>query len=612
MLLGVPARETGRYHGSRRCQFAWRWPCAGTTRALRRLDRPRETPRRDPGLRGSSGSMADVRSADTGYRAFAGRLREAAGESGSRPAPKLVGRRGECEALDRLVADARPAEPGHGAARRGRRGQERAAGLPLRAGAGWRVVRAAGVESEMELAYAACTSSARRCSSHLGALPAPQRDALARVFGRSPRRARPVPGRTGDADAVRRGRRTAAAGLHRRRRAVARPGLGADPRVRRPPPARRADRARVRRADRARRPRPRRAPRADVRGLGDSDARALLLDNVPGPLDARVCDQIVRRATATRSRCSSCRAPGTRRSGRRLRPARQPAGRRQDRAELRPAPPAAPCRDAAARPHRGGGALGDPVLLHRAAGTLGIDMAAAEPALDAGLLEIGGRVEFAHPLVRSAAYARPPRTTGTASTGPSPRPPTAGTDPDRRAWHRARATPGPDEEVAAELERSAGRAQARGGVAAAAAFLQRAVELTVDPARRAGRALAAAQASSRPARSRRRSGWGDGRGGPLDELQRARADLLRGHVAFASSHGSEAAAAAAASGQPARAARPRARPRDLPRRLGRRGARRATSREAAASARSAAPPGRCRRRRPHPRPPTCCSTASPG
>jgi hypothetical protein len=185
--------------------------------------------------------------------------------------------------------------------------------------------------------------------------------------------------------------------------------------------------------------------------------------------------------------------------------------------------------------------LGDLLLLHRAAGTLDLDMTAAAPAVSAGLLEIGGRVEFAHPLARSAAYGsaavddrhRVHRALAEATDSE--------TDPDRRAWHRARATSRPDEEIAAELERSADRAQARGGLAAAAAFLERAVALTVDPARRAQRALAAAQASVQ-------AGGFDAalrllataEAGPLDEFQRARVDLLRGHVAFASGLGSDA------------------------------------------------------------------------
>jgi hypothetical protein len=151
--------------------------------------------------------------------------------------------------------------------------------------------------------------------------------------------------------------------------------------------------------------------------------------------------------------------------------------------------------------------LGDLILLHRAAGTLGIDLTAAGPAQDSGLLQLGGRVEFAHPLVRSAAYRsattddrhRVHRALADATA--------AETDPDRRAWHLAQATPGPDEEVAAELERSAGRAQDRGGVAAAAAFLQRSAELTVDPARRAQRARPQRRRTSKPARSTGHSSW---------------------------------------------------------------------------------------------------------
>jgi DNA-binding CsgD family transcriptional regulator len=113
-------------------------------------------------------------------------------------------------------------------------------------------------------------------------------------------------------------------------------------------------------------------------------------------------------------------------------------------------------------------------------------------------------------------------------------------DPDRRAWHRAQATPGPDEEVAAELERSAGRAQGRGGLAAAAAFLDRAAALTVDPARRAERALAAAQARYQAGAFDAALGLlATAEAGPPDQFRRARADLLRGQIAFASNRGSD-------------------------------------------------------------------------
>jgi hypothetical protein len=140
---------------------------------------------------------------------------------------------------------------------------------------------------------------------------------------------------------------------------------------------------------------------------------------------------------------------------------------------------------------------GDPALIWRAAGRLGIGSDAAGRAAGACLAEFGARVRFRHPLVRSAVY-RSARTRDRQEVHQALAEATdAAADPDRRAWHRAQAAAGPDEDVAAELERSAGRAQARGGLAAAAAFLERAAALTADPARRAGRTLAAAQAQLR-------------------------------------------------------------------------------------------------------------------
>jgi DNA-binding CsgD family transcriptional regulator len=183
--------------------------------------------------------------------------------------------------------------------------------------------------------------------------------------------------------------------------------------------------------------------------------------------------------------------------------------------------------------------IGDPVLVWRAAGRFGIGPAAA--AETDGLLAIGTRVTFRHPLVRSAVYrAASPNERQSVhraladATDPE-------VDPDRRAWHLAQATPGPDEDVASELERSAGRAQARGGLAAAAAFLERAAALTPEPARRAQRALAAAQAEHQAGAPDVALGLlAVAEAGPLDELQRARVDLLRAQVAFVVSRGREA------------------------------------------------------------------------
>jgi DNA-binding CsgD family transcriptional regulator len=185
--------------------------------------------------------------------------------------------------------------------------------------------------------------------------------------------------------------------------------------------------------------------------------------------------------------------------------------------------------------------IGDPVLLWRAAGLLGIEARAAGPATRMGMIDIGAVVLFPHPLVRSAVYRvaslkerQHAHQVLAAVTDPN-------TDPDRRAWHRAQAASGPDDEVADELERSALRARARGCSAAAAAFLERAAELTVEPKRKAERILAAAQA-------KHRAGMTDAaigllclaQAGQLDDLQCARAELLRAQIAFTAHRSNDA------------------------------------------------------------------------
>jgi DNA-binding CsgD family transcriptional regulator len=456
----------------------------------------------------------------------------------------LLGRRSECEALDGLLTDVVS-----GTSRvmvlRGDAGVGKSKLLSYLSHrvAGWHVATAVGVESEMELAYSGLHQLCAPMLDHLGRLPAPQCEALATVFGlgvgAAPDRflvglatlslladaaeQQPLICIVDDAQWLDQASAQILAFVCRRLLAerialvcAVRTGIGDDVLAG--------------------------LPDLSIQGLGDSDARALLLDNVYGPLDAAVCDQIVSESHGNplallelpRSWRATDLAGGFGLPGSQL-----VASKIQQsyvrRLRVLPSDTQLLVLAAAAEP------IGDRLLLDRSAETLGIDLAAASPAVDAGLLHVGWRVEFAHPLVRSATYRaataearrRVHLALAEATDGEA--------DPDRRAWHRARATPGPDEEVAAELERSAGRAQARGGVAAAAAFLTRATELTPDPTRRVQRALDAAFANVQAgAFDAARTLITTASDGPVDESQRARIDLLRAQLAFASSRGTEA------------------------------------------------------------------------
>ena len=280
-------------------------------------------------------------------------------------------------------------------------------------------------------------------------------------------------------------------------------------------------------------------PQLMVGGLPDDDARTLLGSALHGPVEEWVLDRIV---AETRSNPLALEelpqgwTPAELAGGFGLPDVLPLPGRIEESFRRRLAPLPADTQRlllvAAAEPH------GDPVLLWRAAERLGIAVEAAAAA--AGLLEIGARVRFRHPLVWSAVYwAAAPEERRRAhralaeATDPE-------ADPDCRVWHDAQAASGPDEDIAGELERSAGRAQARGGLAAAAAFLERATELTPDPVRRALRAQAAAQAAHQagaPDTALRLLSLAEA--GPLDDLQRARLVLLRAQIAFAVGRGSD-------------------------------------------------------------------------
>jgi DNA-binding CsgD family transcriptional regulator len=456
-------------------------------------------------------------------------------------AVELRGRRSECAVFDALLARMRGGESGvlvvHGEAGVGKTALLEYA---VESASDMRVLRAAGVESEMEVPFAALHQLCAPMLSRLSELPGPQRDALATVFGlmvgATPGRLlvglallsllsgaadeRPVLCVVDDAQWLDRASAQAMAFATRRLLAESVVVLFA---VRKP-----GDQLRG-------------LPELEIRGLRNRDARELLASVVPGPLDERVLEQIVAetrgnplalielpRGLSPAQLAGGFGLPGAPLSDRieeSFRRRLNDLGEEPQRLML----------VAAAEP------LGDPDLLWHAATELGTGREALMAAQAAGLLEVGDRVTFRHPLVRSAVYRSAPlsecqRVHAALANATDPE-----VDPDRRAWHRAAAAAGPDEEVAAELERSAGRARQRGGLAAAAAFLERSVALTREPARRADRALAAAEANLQAgALEAALRLLATAEEGLIDELGRARADLVRARVAMASKHGSDA------------------------------------------------------------------------
>ena len=436
----------------------------------------------------------------------------------------LRGRAGECAVLDALVGAVRGGES-RSLVLRGEAGIGKTALLEhLVASAGdVTVVRSVGVESEMELAFASLHQLCGPMLHRLGRLPAPQRNALEIVFGLTagapPDRflvglavlsllsevaeEHPLLCVVDDAQWLDQASALTLAFVARR--------LQAEP---------------VGMVFAAREPGEelRHLAVLEVSGLVDGDARALLGSAVGFVLDERVRDRIVAETRGNplallelpRGLTATNLAGGFGVPAADALPGRIEASFVR-RLEPLPAETRRLLLLAAAEP------VGDPLLLWRAAERLGIGPAAAVGAEEDGLLVIAERVMFRHPLVRSAMYRAAPADERRAVHLALGEATDAEADPDRRAWHLAAAAAAPDEQVAAELERSAGRAQARGGLAAAAAFLQRAVALTGDPARRTDRALAAAEAGLQAgAFDLARGLLATAEVAPLDELQRAR------------------------------------------------------------------------------------------
>ncbi len=456
------------------------------------------------------------------------------------PAHGLRGRAKECAVLDRMVAEVRSGQ-GRALLIRGDAGVGKSALLDyvVERSTGCGVTRATGVESEMELPFAGVHQLCAPMLDFRDRLPVPQREALAVAFGHSlgspldrflvglavlsllatASQDRPLVCVVDDAQWL---DQVSAQTLTFISRRLFAERIGVVFSVREPATGSAW----------------RGLPELVVGGLADEDARALLDSVVPGRLDERVRDRIV--AETRGNPLALLELPrgltAAEIAGGFMRPDARPLWSRIERSfALRvgslPSPTQKVLLTAAAEP------VGDVTLLLRATKLLDLSMSAVVPAEAAGLIELGVRVRFRHPLVRSAVYRaatpadrRDVHRALAEATDPA-------VDPDRRAWHRAHGAAGADERIAAELVSSADRAQRRGGVAAAAELLRHATELTPDPATRAVRALAAAQAELQAGafetalRLLRRA-----EEGLADELHLARVNLLRAQLAFASGH----------------------------------------------------------------------------
>ena len=453
--------------------------------------------------------------------------------------PAFLGRSEERDVLDRLLETARGGQSAvlviRGEAGIGKTALVRYA---ARRAAGFRVAQIAGVEAEMELPFAGLHRLCAPMLAQLDALPDPQQNALRISLGLSSGDApdrflvalaalslfaevaeeRPLLCLVDDAQWLDAATSQVLGFIARRLLAES---VAIVFTVREPSDEREL-------AD---------LPGLSLGGLQDDDARALLSAVIPGRLDESVRDRLVAETRGnplalvelSRGRSTGFVLPG----GGTL-PSQIEDHFRQRIAAL----PGATQRLmllAAADP------VGDATLLWRAAATLGVERQAGEPAAGEQLLEIGAQVRFRHPLVRSAAYRAASLTDRRAVHGALAAATDPKMDPDRRAWHRAHAAIAPDEEVAGELIDSASRAQGRGGIAAAAAFLERAVTFTPHPGERASRALTAAQMKLEAGDlSAAGSLLAAADAGPLDELGQARAQRVHAQIAFDMRRGTDA------------------------------------------------------------------------